>query len=124
MHDKNKKMDIAKKLKFLLSRKNLTQSEFAEMLKTRQQVVQRWLAGTKPSHKSISKIAKELNISVEDLLDDNKNFSDIQINVNSKGTVNQTIQKEKDDLKDKEIVLLKKEIELLKKELELRKGRK
>lgn len=117
-------MNIAKKLKFLLSRKNLTQCEFAKMLKTTQPVVQRWLTGTKPSYKSITKITKALNISVEDLLDDNKNFSDIQINVNSKGTVNQTIQKEKDDLKDKEIALLKKEIELLKKELELRKGKK
>ena len=124
MHEKIQKMNITKKLKILLSRKNLTQCEFAKMLKTTQPVVHRWLVGTKPSHKSILKIAKALNISVEDLLDDNKNFSNIQINVNSKGTVNQTIQKEKDDLKDKEIALLKKEIELLKKELELRRKQK
>ncbi len=115
-------MNIAKKLKFLLSRKNLTQCEFAKMLKTTQPVVQRWLTGTKPSYKSITKITKALNISVEDLLDDNKNFSDVQININSKGKVNQTIQKQ--DLKDKEIELLKKEIELLKKELELRRKQK
>lgn len=113
-------MDISKKLKFLLSKKNLTQKQFAEKINTRHQVVSRWLCGTSPSQQSIAKIAKALNISVDDLLDDNKNFSDIQINVNSKGTVNQTIQKEKDDLKDKEIALLKKEIELLKKELSLK----
>lgn len=118
-------MNFGKKLIYILSVKNISETELADMIKQKKQNVSRWCSGKyKPSIKNINKIAKALNISVEDLLDDNKNFSDIQININSKGSVTQTISKEKQDLKDKEIELLKKEIELLKKELELRKAKK
>ena len=117
--------NLKNKIKHLLLEQGLSQSDLAKKIGVHRQVLTNWLSGTRnPKIENLEKIAKALNISVEDLLNDNKNFSDIQINVNSKGTVNQTIQKEKDDLKDKEIALLKKEIELLKKELELRKGRK
>lgn len=114
-------MDFGKKLIYILTIKNISETELADMIHQKKQNVSRWCSGKfKPSIKNINKIAKALNISVKDLLDDNKNFSDVQININSKGTVNQTIQKAKEDLKDKEIALLKKEIELLKKELKLR----
>lgn len=115
-------INLKNKIKHLLLEQGLSQSDLANKIGVHRQVLTNWLNGTRnPKIENLKKIAKALNISVEDLLDDNKNFSDVQININSKGTVNQTIQKEKDDLKDKEIALLKKEIELLKKELELRK---
>lgn len=114
-------MTFGKKLIYILTVKNISETELAAMINQKKQNVSRWCSGKfKPSIKNINKIAKALNISVEDLLDDNKNFSDVQININSKGTVNQSIQKEKENLKDKEIALLKKEIELLKKELNLK----
>ena len=115
--------NLKNKIKHLLLEQGLSQSDLAKKIGVHRQVLTNWLSGTRnPKIENLEKIAKALNISVEDLLNDNKNFSDVQININSKGKVTQTIQKQ--DLKDKEIELLKKEIELLKKELELRKGRK
>ena len=64
-----RKMDFNKKLQYLLTKKNLSQTEFAEMINKKKQNVSRWLSGKfVPSVKNINKIANALNVPVEELL--------------------------------------------------------
>lgn len=113
-------MKLSKKLKLLLDRRNLTQGDFAKLVNSKQPVVNRWLQGKKPSQNSIARIAKVLGVSAEDLLDENKNFSDINISFGNNVTQNlKTINSDLSDLKDKEIERLKKELSLRDKMIEL-----
>jgi transcriptional regulator with XRE-family HTH domain len=64
-------MGFATKVRLLLKRHKLTQSELAESLGTRQQVVSRWLEADKPPKAIyLLKLAKALQCSVEYLIDD------------------------------------------------------
>ena len=55
--------------KELLKKRGMTQDQLAKKLKVSQQTISQWCIGaTAPGRKSWSKVAKTLNISVEQLL--------------------------------------------------------
>ncbi|MBQ3834505.1 MAG: helix-turn-helix transcriptional regulator [Elusimicrobia bacterium] len=70
-------MDFNKKLQYLLTKKNLSQTEFAKIINKKKQNVSRWLSGKfVPSAKNINKIAKALNVPVEELLSEEEYSKD------------------------------------------------
>lgn len=114
---------LGKKIKDILYLKKMTQTDLAKKTKVHRQVLVNWLNGTrKPKMENLQKIAKALNISVEDLLDDNKNFSDVNFSFFNTGTNKQTIAKssqsievlkEKLKLREEKIKFLEEKIKFL-----------
>lgn len=120
MHDK-----INLKILQLLRKNHITQKKLAKTLKMDEAVISRWISGkSTPSLKSIQKIAKALNISVEDLLNETKNFSDVNVSFFNSGKNQQVINKnslieaveilkEKLKVKDEKIKFLEEKIKFL-----------
>lgn len=116
---------LGKKIKDILYLKKMTQTDLAKKTKVHRQVLVNWLNGTrKPKMENLQKIAKALNISIEDLLDDNKNFSDVNLSIFNAGKNQQTINKntvpeqinilkEKLQLREEKIKLLEEKIKFL-----------
>lgn len=108
---------LGKKIKDILYIKKMTQTDLAKKTKIHRQVLVNWISGTrKPKMENIQKIAKALNISVEDLLDDNKNFSDVNINLFSSGKNQQTINK---NTNPEQITILKEKLKLREEKIKL-----
>ena len=63
-------ISFAEKLRIIISRKNLTQSEFAEIVGVSHRALTEWLSGVKPHPRNIVKIAKSFGVSIKSLLDD------------------------------------------------------
>jgi len=119
MHDKTY-------LKILetLKQKHITQKDLAKKIKSKPSSVSRMLSG-KYTLKldTIQKIAKALNISVEDLLNGNKNFSDVNVSlfnsgkqqqeINKNNSLTMEILKEKLKVKEEKIKFLEEKIKFL-----------
>lgn len=101
----------------LLKEKNITQKKLAQLLNTKESVISLWVTGkTKPSSKSILKLAEIFDIPVGELFDKKQNtFDNMQKSYDNKNIdlIINLIQ-ENNKKFESEISLLKKEIELLK----------
>lgn len=114
---------LGKKIKDILYLKKMTQTDLAKKTKIHRQVLVNWLNGTrKPKMENLQKIAKALNIATEELLDDTKNFSDVNFSLFNSGknqqTINKTSQtievlKEKLKLREEKIKFLEEKIKFL-----------
>ncbi|MBQ3835062.1 MAG: helix-turn-helix domain-containing protein [Elusimicrobia bacterium] len=95
-------MNFGEKLYYLLGKKNLTQADLARKINQKTSAIARWVTGKyKPSSKNMNRIAEALNVSIEELISDDK------------------INKENDEIKEikKEIAVMKSELKLLKQKL-------
>ena len=122
MHDK-----INFKILNIIKQKHITQKDLAKKMKIKPSSISRMLSGKYHLKlDTVQKIAKALNISVEDLLDDNKNFSDVNLSIFNTGKNQQTINKntvpeqisilkEKLQLREEKIKLLEEKIKFLEK---------
>jgi len=120
MHDK-----IHLKILEVLKQKRITQKELAKKIKSKPSSVSRMLSGNYVLKlDTIQKIAKALNISAEDLLNGNKNFSDVNVSFFNSGKNQQSINKnsltetveilkEKLKVKDEKIKFLEEKIKFL-----------
>ncbi len=93
-------MNFGEKLYYLLGKKNLTQADLARKINQKTSAVARWATGKyKPSSINMNKIAKALDVDVEELISD--------------GHI------EKSELQEikEELILIRADIDLLKKKV-------
>ncbi|MBQ3835443.1 MAG: helix-turn-helix transcriptional regulator [Elusimicrobia bacterium] len=98
------------KLLTVLKEKNLTQKELSKNLDIKEPIISRWMKGkSKPSTKSINKLANYFNVPVSYF------YNNENIDSNEKDLINQLKGKEREiDILRKEIALRDREIEFLK----------